>query len=525
MLQSKQAAKSVIIIIIFSFSGKILGFIREMLIGAKFGSGIETDTYFVALTSIALFTGLIINSINTTMIPILSEVEKNEGKSGKKLHTNNLLGVVSILSFLMMVLAYILAPTIIRIVAPGFDTIEQFNLAVLMMRIGVPTIFLSGIQGILRGYLQTEGSFTETAAASFPVNFLYISFLVFLSGVFGIKGLMVTSVLAVGSQIILQIYGIRKVGFKYNFILDIKDKYVKKILYLIPPIIISVGISDLNSIVDKAMASTLVEGSISALSYAEKLNGLVRGMFISAITTVMYPMLSKEANKSNYNGLKRVTINGINIILLITIPATVGMIILANPMVKVAFQRGQFDSIATHMTAGALVFTSIRMASSSIRIFINNAFYSMQDTKTPVMIGFLAVAVNIIFNFILIKPMAHKGLALATAISSIVACMSLLYILRKKIGPFGFMKSVKCGLKSLIASVAMGMVVYFLYRVLGTKLGAGTIADIIVLGVSAGSGAVVYFVLIYLFKVEEMDWIIKIVKDKLKRSAKNPANT
>lgn len=116
-----------------------------------------------------------------------------------------------------------------------------------------------------------------------------------------------------------------------------------------------------------------------------------------------------------------------------------------------------------------------------------------------VVIGFSAVAVNIIFNFILIKPMAHKGLALATTVSSIVACTALLYILRKKIGSFGFMKSVKCGLKSLIVSAVMGMAVYFLYRVLGAKLGAGTIADIIVLGISAGCGVLIYFVLIYLF--------------------------
>lgn len=517
MSRSKKAAKSATIIIMLGLAGKGLGFIREMLIGAKFGSGMKTDTYLIALSSIALFTGLITKSINTTMIPVLSEIEKKEGKEGKILHTNNLLNIVSLISIIIIILAFILAPTIVKIMAPGFETKGQFNLAVLLMRIGLPSILFSGIQGVLRGFLQTEGSFTETAASSFPMNFIYISFLVFLSGIFGIKGLMVASVLASISQVALQIYGIRKLDYKYSFLIDFKDEYVKRILYLIPPILISVGISDLNSIVDKAMASTLVKGSISALNYAQKLNGLVTGVFISALTTVMYPILSKEANKDSYDGLKKVTINGINIILLITIPATIGMIILSTPIVKLAYQRGKFDSTATFMTAGALVFTSIRMATTSIRTLVNNAYYSMQDTKTPVFIGFLAVGVNIIFNFILIRPMAHKGLALATTISSIVACIILLYVLRKKIGSFGFLSSIKCGGKSLLASSVMGVVVYFLYNFLGQTLGAGILMEIIALGLTIGVGGLFYFILIYLFKIEEVNWAIGLVKERLKK--------
>ena len=329
---------------------------------------------------------------------------------------------------------------------------------------------------------------------------------------------MVTSTLAVLSQVFLQINGIKKTKFRYKYILDFKDRYVKKILYLIPPILISVGISDLNNIIDKAMASTLIDGSISALNYANRLDMLVRGVFISAIATVMYPILSKEANKDSYDGLKKVTINGINIILLITIPATVGMIILANPIVKLAFERGKFDSLATYMTAGALIFTVIGMVGVSLRTLLSNVYYSLQDTKTPVIKGFIAVTINVVLNLILIKPMAHRGLALATSISAIVASILLIYGLKKKIGSFGLMKSVKCGLKALVASIVMGIVVYFLHISLGNNMGSGTLPELITLLVSAGVGALIYLILIYLLKVEELDWVIKIVKDRFVRS-------
>ncbi|MFA5577749.1 MAG: murein biosynthesis integral membrane protein MurJ [Tissierellaceae bacterium] len=516
MSKSKKAAKSIAIIIIFSFGGKLLGFIREMLIGAKFGSNAETDTYFLAMTAISLFTLVITKSINTTMIPVLAEIENKEGKEGKKTHTNNLLNIVIFIAIIIVILAWLLAPLIIKLLAPGFED-NQYKLAILLMRIGLPTIIFAGIQGVFRGYLQTEGSFTETAAISFPFNITYIIFLLFLSGTFGIKGLMVASVLAVVSQMFLQVSGLRRTNYRYKYILDFKDKYIRKILYLIPPILLSVGIGDLNKIIDKSMASVLVKGSISSLNYANRLDGLVRGVFIAAIATVMYPMLSQEANKGTYDGFKKALVKGINIILLITIPATVGMIILAGPIVKVAFQRGEFDSTATIMTAGALIFTLVGMVGSSLRTLLNNAYYSIQDTRTPVVNGIIAVAINVIFNFILIGSMGHRGLALATSISATVASLLLLHGLRKKIGSFGFLSSVRVGLKSLAASTIMGVVVYFLYDIISISIGTGILYELISLLVTVGIGSLIYLILIYLFKVDEVNWAIKLIKDKIRK--------
>ncbi len=516
MSQTKKAAKSALIIVIFSFSSKILGFIREQLIAAKFGSDAATDTFFIALSAVSLFTTIITASISTIMIPILSEIETKEGKSSKKEHTNNLLNIVMLISVVIIIIAWVLAPVIMKILAPGFKG-EQFKLAILMMRIGLPTIIFAGIVGVFRGYLQSELMFTESAASAFPLNFTYIFFLIFLSGFFGIKGLMVTSVLAVLAQITIQIPGIRKTGFKYKYILDFKDKYVKKIIYLIPPVLISVGIDDINKIIDKSLGSRLAEGSISALNYSNRLSSLTTGIFISAITTVIYPMLSQEANKENRDGLKNVILRGTNIILLIVIPATVGMMLLANPIVKVAFQRGEFDSTATYMTAGALVFYSIGLVGTAFKNFLTRVYYSLQDTKTPMINSFVTVGINVIFNFMLIGSMGHRGLALATSISVIGTSLYLLYGLRKKIGSFGFSKSVKCGLKALSASAVMGIVVYFLDSTLANYINGSNLKELIALLISAGTGALIYFILIYLLKIDEVDWMINAVKDKLNK--------
>jgi len=150
MSKSKQAAKSVTIIIIFTIASKFLGFIRETLIAAKFGSGTETDTFFIALTAVSLFTSMITGSINTTMIPVLSEVEAKEGKVGKRSHTNNLLNIISLISIVIIALAWILSPNIIKVLAPGFEG-KQFKLAVLMMKIGLTAIFLQGFKVFSEG--------------------------------------------------------------------------------------------------------------------------------------------------------------------------------------------------------------------------------------------------------------------------------------------------------------------------------------------------------------------------------------
>ncbi len=515
MSQSKQATKSVFILIIFGLGSKLLGFIREMLIAKKFGSGMETDTFFIALTAATLFSTLLTQSLSTTMIPVMSEVEQKEGKAGKITHTNNLMNISILASIVLVALGWLLSPVIVKLLAYGFKG-EQFALAVTMVRIGMPVIVFSGIVGIYRGYLQSEMMFMETAASQFPFNFTYIIFLLSLSSVFGIKGLMVTSVLAVGSQILIQLPGVRKASYRYKFFVDFKDQYIRKVSYLVLPVLVSVAISDLNSIIDRSMASTLVEGSISALNYSGRLNSFVLSIFITAITTVFFPMLSKEAVKANHDHFKRLIRNAFNVILLITIPAMVGIVVLTQPIVRLAFERGFFDQGATTMTAAALLFYSLGLVGMALRTLMNRVYYSLQDTKTPMYNGLLSLGLNVILNLILIKYMAHSGLALATSIATTVTTGSLIYGLRKKIGSIGMSNYIICGLKSLVSSLVMGVLVYLLYYPLESAVLGNTLLELVVLLGVISLGAAVYFLMIYLLRVEEMNWFVNLFKKRLR---------
>ena len=375
-------------------------------------------------------------------------------------------------------------------------------------------ILFGGIIGVFTGYLQSEERFTSSAAIGFPFNFVYISFLLFLSSKFGIKGLMMAAVIAVGSQFLIQIPEAQSSGYRYMFKFDLKDKYITKVILLSLPVLVGVAINDLNAIVDRTLASSLISGSISALNYANKLNGLILGVFISAITTVIFPLLSKKSTSDNIPGMKKIMSYGIKLILLITVPATVGLIVLAAPIVEIAFQRGAFDATATLMTSQALTFYSIGLVAMALNLLLTRVYYSLQDTKSPMVYGATSVVFNIVLNLILVKYMAHGGLALATTIATFL----LLYGLKKKIGSLGTKAYINTFLKTGLASGVMGVVAYLIYHgmygVLGV-LGVSKLYNLISLSLAVGVGVVVYIILCYVFKVEEVRMVVGKVKWRL----------
>ena len=516
MTQTKRTAQSVLMLIALAIFSKVFGFFRQALIAARFGSGIETDTYFMAQSAIALFSIIITSSLATTTIPILSRIGTLEGKKGKIEHTSNMLSITLLIAVAISALAWITAPLVMKVFAYGFEK-EQFEFAVFMMRLGLPIILLATLSGVFNGYLQSENRFFVSSMGDITQNISYIIFLIFFASSFGIKGLMITSVIGVAAQLIILVVASKALGFRYSPILNFKDKYIQQAFALVPPILLSIAISDVNSMIDKAMASTLVEGSISALDYADRLKSLVINIFVLTIITVLYPLLSKAAAEEDIKEVKKTTVQGINLILLITIPATVGMLILAKPIVQIAYERGVFDTLATQMTTGAFTFYTLSLVTSSINILIARVFYSLHDTKTPMINSVIAIVVNVAMNIILIKPLAHSGLALATSISSMVATVTLLFLLRKKTGALGLGKIVVCTIKSIISSLIMAIVVWLLYSKTKTLFGTNFFGEFCGLLIPIGAGATLYLLLLYIFKVEELFWAIGMFKNRTKR--------
>ena len=505
---TRRAAEFAAMIAGVTLFSKFLGFVREILIASKFGSGVETDTYFVAMTATVIVMTTVGAALKTTLIPIFSEIEEKKGKDHKLRYMNNVLNVIFTITIILTIAGYFLSPVVVKILAKGF-TGHQYEMAVKLNRIGLPIIIFMGFSYVFSGFLESSERFGPPAISGIPFNLVYIIYLLTLGNKYGIVGLMVTSIIAAASQWLIQVPAAKRLGFSHSMEFDLKDKYLGKALALTGPVLIGSAVQQINVIIDRTLASSLREGSISALNYASRVNDMIISVFVMAITTVIFPMLSKAFFKEDMKKGKELMSEGINMILIITVPATIGIVILAPPVIKIFFQRGAFDGTATYMTSQALIFYSLGLVGSSLRLMLNKVFYSIQDTITPMKNGIIAVGINIGLNYILIRYMDHSGLALATSISATITTIFLFLDLRGKLGKIGLKKYLICFLKTLLASAVMGLSVYAIYFGLTGLLPNKTIIELLILILSIIVGMTVYFILCCILKVEEMRTLMK----------------
>lgn len=508
MSKKQNVAKSAAMIAIFTLLSKGLGFIREVMIASRYGSGMETDTYFVAMTATVIIVGTLGAALNTTLIPIFSEIGEKSGRKGQLRYLNNVLNLVFLSTLILAILGFIFSPLIIKLLAKGFEG-QQFDLAVKLNRVGLPIIIFLGFTHVLSGFLHSKQIFGPHAIMGFPYNAVFLIYLFFFSKDTNIAILMGVSVIAASTQFLIQLPAVRHLGYRYSLNVNLHDPYLKKAMILIFPVLIGSAVQQINVIIDKTLASDLVKGSISALTYSSRINELIISVFVAAIATVVFPMLSSAFSRNEDQVVKDIFKQGVNIILIITIPATIGIMLLAKPMVFLFFQRGAFDDLATSMTSGALIFYSVGLVGASLRLMLNKVFYSFQDTKTPMVNGAIAVGLNLILNLILVGPLQHMGLALATSISTTITTILLFIALRKKLGPLGMGNMVLTFIKTLISALIMGLVVYLIYYKLGAILPEVKIVQMIMLLLSIGVGAIVYFILCLLFRIKEMKVLVR----------------
>ena len=328
---------------------------------------------------------------------------------------------------------------------------------------------LTALIYIFNGYLQLKGNHIAPGLMGLPMNIILIVAII-LSSVIHIYLLPLGKVVAAFVQLLFLIYFAKKQGFAYKPIVNLKNKHIKKIGYIALPITLSSSVEQLNKLIDTTLASYIAVGGISALNYANQLNLFVQGIFVASITVVFYPMISKMAAENNMLSLKKTLSQTIVVISVLLVPATVGMMVFAEPLVKLLFGRGAFKNQAIEMTSTALFFYSIGMVGYGLTEVLNQVFYSLQDTKTPMVNALMAVSLNIVLSLILSRYLGVGGMALATSISAIVCTILLFISLGKKIGYFEMKSLSLIFLKIMLASMLMGIIVKYTYVALNNIL-------------------------------------------------------
>ncbi len=504
MIRGKRIAKTAFIIMMISLFSKILGFVREMVIAAKYGASIDSDAYIMSITIPSSVFVVVAGALATTFIPVLSEKIVNKSKKNTLKFINNSLNVTLFLCIGITALGIIYAPVLVKTIAPKFSG-ERYDLTVQLTKLTFPMVAFTVLSGVITGALQSFGRFAAPAATGLPYSIIIIFTALTLTDAYGIKGLAIATVVAGLAQVLIQMPSLFKEGYGYEFVFDIRDKGISKILLLTVPVMISTGVQQINIVIGRIMASGLAVGSISALNYGNRLTGFVSGIFIAAISTVTYPTMAKLNACYDMSALRKVLLKGMNAIILIISPAVTGLIALRYPIIRLLFERGAFDKNATQMTSTALLYLSFGLLGYGVRDLLNNAFYSIQDAKTPMINGIFTVTANTILLLTLVKPVGIGELALAASLSAILGAFILMSSLYKKIGNFGVKEFMCTSFKAIAASAIMGIIVSVSYKFMMSINGMNTsITQAVGLFTIIGIGSLVYLFIISLLNVEEV---------------------
>ena len=501
--------KTAVVLMLITIVSKVFGFARDISLSYFYGASDVSDAYLISITIPIVIFGFIGTGIFTGYIPIYSNIETKAGTVEGYKYTSNLINIILVICTGVLILGLIFTNTLVKFFASGFEGNTLF-ITVQFTRITLIGIYFSAITYIFTGFLQIKENYIIPALIGFPMN-LIIIFSIFISSKTNVIYLAIGSVLATASQLVLLWPFIVKKGYKHRLTFNLRDENIKNMAYLAIPAIIGVSVNQINVLVDKTIASQLAVGGISALNYANRLNGFVQGLFVTTIATVLYPTISQMAAQKNMKELKKSVSEAINIINLLVIPTTIGAMVFAEPVVKLLFGRGAFDAKSAAMTSYALFFYSAGMIGVGLREVLSRVFYSLKETKIPMFNAGIAMVMNIILNVLLSRVMGIGGLALATSISA-VFCTILLFInLRKKIGPFGLKQIGISFLKILFASIIMGGVAKLSFDYLADHLFSQNVSLLLAIGI----GAFLYFAIIYFMGIEDVNIIINSIKRRI----------
>ena len=463
---------------LFTGLSRILGLVREILMADFFGTSLAKSAFDVAFRIPNLFRRLFgEGALSAAFIPVFSETEAKEGRAAAKILAGRVATMLATVLTLITLAATVIITLIMTYGSPGPKTAAVLPL----LRIMFPYMLFICLVALCMGILNANMKFALPAATPIILNLLWIGTLFLICPKFGDSpgeqiygvawGVLIAGLVQLAVQIpLLYRYDLMpKISFQWH------DPHIRRILLLMGPAALGMGIHQVNVVIDGLLALAVNNWAPAALTYAERLVYLPLGIFATALGTVLLPTFSRQAAAADTGRIKTTMAASIRGLMLIMVPATVGLIVLAAPIVRLLFEHGVFNALSTVQTARALWFYAPGLVVFSLYKILTPAFYAMQDTKTPVKIGIAAVLLNLTLNitFIITWPpdYRHAGLACATVIASAANCLALAVIITRRIGSPGWLSLLASLARTSLAAALMAAAAIPVYRYLAASPG------------------------------------------------------
>ena len=506
MSEKSRVIKAAGVIGTATLMSRVLGFVRDAMIAWLLGAGFSSDAFIAAFRIPNLLRRLLAEgSLSSAFIPVLTEYIVHNDRNEALAMARSAFRLLGIVLLVVTAVGILLSPGIVRVIAPGFNA-DKISLTVALTRLMFPYLLCVGLMSLCMSILNVFGHFAAPALAPLVLNLAIIGSILFIAPVMTppVIGLALGVLIGGILQFIMQLPSLIRNGFYFWQKAKWVHPALKKVGITILPITIGSAVYQINIVIGTLLGSTLSEGSVTYLYFADRLVQFPLGIFAMAVSTAVLPSLSRQAAAQDYEGLKQTFTQALKLVFFMAMPAMVGLIVLREPIVVLLFQRGEFDAVSARLTIEAVLYYSLGLgAFSAIRI-VTAVFFALRDARTPVFIAILSIFANIILGMILMQPMAHGGLALATSLASMINLALLGYRLKARLGALGWRSIIKSGIKALLCSVVMGIAVRTLAGPL-IPADKGTFAALLA-GVSACTicGVIIYGALSYWLKSEEL---------------------
>jgi putative peptidoglycan lipid II flippase len=527
MAKEKLNTRAAGIVALAVMLSRVLGLMRELIFAGLFGAGRGMDAYITAYRAPNLLRDLFAEgALSVAFVTVFSKLGVEKSYEAAWELARKMATLVLVFMTFVTLLGIIFAPALISVLAPGFDA-EKSAFAIELTRIMFPFILMVSLAALVMGMLNSRNVFGVPALASSFYNlgsiFGGVTMAWLIDPTFGPRaliGMAIGTLIGGFLQLAVQVPSLKKVGFSFHFDFGWSDPQVKRVLWMMLPAVIAASAVQVNVMVNSIFASYLGDGAVSWLAYAFRLMQLPLGIFGVAVATVTLPAVSKIAAGGDMAHFRETLGKALRLALFLTLPATVGLVLMSDEIIGLIYQRGKFVFNDTLQTGGALKFYAAGLMAYACIKVLSPAFYALDRKWTPMTVSFVSIGLNVVLNwfFTFHLGMGHRGLALSTGLAATANFLMLYFFMRRAAGGMPTSTMLGSFLRMIIAAAALAAVCVLGRQYLGEWLVSPSLVDrqwslLSVIAVGAG----VYFGVCALLRVDEAHEAIALIKRKISR--------
>jgi putative peptidoglycan lipid II flippase len=520
-----------IVSVAIAFS-RITGLMREMVMARFFGAGFVNDAFLLGFRIPNLTRDLFAEgALSSAFVPIFTQTLASKGKREAALLSNLVATALIMIVGVFCLLGVIFSPFLVTLLAQGFHQVPgKFELAVKLTRIMFPFLLLVALAAQAMGVLNACNRFAVPAMASSFFNVGSVVFGLLLGQLFGrqlgitpITGMAIGVVLGGALQLLWQVPSLRKEGFRFRPMIDWSHPGLRRIITLMGPAILGNAAVQVNVMVNTNFASHIPgNGPVSWLNFAFRFMQLPLGLFGVAIASATLPSISRSAGAGNMEEFRRTMARSLGMVLLLTVPSSIGLAVLGQSIIGAVYQGGKFSAGDTQQTALALTCYAVGLAGYAAVKILNPAFYALNDARTPMIVSLLSIAINYVAAALLIHGthLGHAGLALSTSAVALFGSVVLFILLRSRIKGVHGRDLLNSVVRILGASIAMGLAVSGSSYLVRGMMGATRLGYVLDLAISIPIGLLVLYFACRVLRVPELEMATRALAGPLSRRFK-----